>query len=383
MHAQLALIVAIGCGAPPTPMSPEPISCEPRAGEVVLFDHGDYAGSCAPLALGDYPFPSTMQLANDTASSILVGSGARALACTAHDFTGECTYIDRSTPALERNDTMSSVRVEPLPVDCTPGPAQIALFDEPGFAGACVVLGIGDFPRSWLLGIANDAVSSVRVGPGAQALLCAGDGWEEPCAAIATDREQLALNDVVSSVRVLRAGTDCVMRGNDEHASAWEAACSRAHAEILALLETAPQYTLPITVTWDHLATFAAETRGRDIFLDEGAIDPSDKRVLYHELAHVITRYADTPLWLAEGIADWIRGELTGWSDIKCRGADTYAIGYQCAAVMLDFIDAQDPGAIVGLYRRLRTERYDGLIGGREIDAWWRACVAAGPCRPG
>ena len=390
----LILLAACGglAGPPPASSPAAPAgsavpSCDPAPGQIALFEHADYDGRCVTLGAGDYAFPADMLLENDTVSSIFVRQGARALLCTAHGFTGECTYVDRDTPALASNDTLSSIRVEAQPADCVPGPGQIALYEHPSWTGACTVLGIGDFARSPQLGLANDTASSVRVGPGAQALVCAHDDWGEPCVPVRDARHELgALDDAISSVRVLRSGADCIVRaardGKEQHIDAMQTFCSDAYPEILELLATHAVFSPPLTVTWEHLPHFAAEARGRDVFLDERAIDPNDMRVLYHELTHIITKYPDAPLWVSEGIADFVLAELSGWNEVHCSDAQTYLGGYRCAAVMLGYIEKQHPGAMKRMHATLRTEAFDGLIAGRTPLAWWDDCTAAGPCRP-
>jgi hypothetical protein len=47
---------------------------------------------------------------------------------------------------------------------CNPGADQIALYVDANYSGTCVVKGIGNYPDPGSMGIANDAVSSVKIG---------------------------------------------------------------------------------------------------------------------------------------------------------------------------------------------------------------------------
>ncbi len=96
---------------------------------------------------------------------------------------------------------------------CTPGARQIALYDQPNFSGACAILDSGHYLESQAIGLANDTVSSIKVGAGAAATLCWHNNFEGTCESFYNDDNSLADNEVrdnnVSSVRVFSGDTNC------------------------------------------------------------------------------------------------------------------------------------------------------------------------------
>src|SRR5947208_1507627 len=84
----------------------------------------------------------------------------------------------------------------PASAACTPAAGQFAVFTEPGFAGSCAVLGVGDFRHERELGIANDAIASLRVGPGTLVLACRDDDWGQPCSRVTSDLAELTATAV-------------------------------------------------------------------------------------------------------------------------------------------------------------------------------------------
>jgi hypothetical protein len=395
MSARPLIVIAIAA-CRPIVSAPASTHCEPGADQVAVFEHDHFFGACMTLAVGDHVFPEQIGLPDDSASSILVGANVRALGCQARAFGDACAYLDHATPVLGAtpvgNDTLSSLRVEPRPTSCDPEPGQVALFTDPGFAGACVVLGIGDFAHSPELGVPNDTVSSIRVGPATQVLACGGDSWGEPCDPITRDVADLAGSrvgtDTISAVRVLRGGTACVARGANAamapHVATVEAICARDYPRILELLATEQVFSPPLVISFTRLATFTAETRYRDLFIDEVRWNPTDMAMLSHELTHVVTMYPSAPLWITEGVADFVRAELNvsnGWNYYQCRGDETYTAGYGCAAALLRFAENRAPGTVRELHARLRTQAFDGLIAGIPVDDLWRECQR-GPCAP-
>src|SRR3954447_14937547 len=56
---------------------------------------------------------------------------------------------------------------------CDPGANEVAFFQDSGFGGKCAIRGLGDYPHSVDTGLANDSISSIKVGASVQALVCA------------------------------------------------------------------------------------------------------------------------------------------------------------------------------------------------------------------
>ncbi len=89
---------------------------------------------------------------------------------------------------------------------CNPNADQIALFTEPNYGGNCVTKGVGDYPNPSSLGIANDSVSSVKVGSNVKVTLCRDDNYASTCEGFTGDDSDLSNNSIgdnqVSSAKV-------------------------------------------------------------------------------------------------------------------------------------------------------------------------------------
>lgn len=90
-------------------------NCSPQPNEVALFQHANYGGSCIVLSSGDYPNPTSLGIANDTVSSIMIGSNTTATLCQHDAYKGRCETFTDHDPNLTNNylgnDVTSSARV--------------------------------------------------------------------------------------------------------------------------------------------------------------------------------------------------------------------------------------------------------------------------------
>ena len=87
-----------------------------------------------------------------------------------------------------------------LPDSCAnPGPGQVSLYQDANYQGSCSIRGIGQYSNSSNLGVPNDSVSSIRLGPGVAALLCQDANFSGSCKWLASptfgsDRRSTAVN---------------------------------------------------------------------------------------------------------------------------------------------------------------------------------------------
>lgn len=194
--------------------------CTPSPQQVALFEHKNFGGRCVVRNAGSYPNPAATGLANDTLTSIRVGSAAEVVLCTNADFLGDCELYtaDRADLSGTRigNDRMSSIVVRPRGErPCLPRANEIALYLHAGFEGPCVVRAAGDYPTPLAMGIANDAVSAARVGADAQLVGCVDAQYGDHCELFTADvpdffRTRFG-NDRLSSMKVQRRGfQDCL-----------------------------------------------------------------------------------------------------------------------------------------------------------------------------
>jgi hypothetical protein len=179
---------------------------------------------------------------NDKASSVVIPSGWSVLLSSNADGTGGSICInsyvadfgtvnypgtfttinDSVSRAVVFNNNNCSGGGDPGGGNCTPNDNQAALFAEPNYGDPCTTLNIGDYPNAGTMGIANDSVSSVRVGANVELELCLHDNFGN-CSIFTNDDDNLAndsIDEAASSARVkARGGGDpnnvAVCRGID------------------------------------------------------------------------------------------------------------------------------------------------------------------------
>lgn len=99
----------------------------PNNDQIGLYEHADYCGAYKILGIGEYPNPGAIGLANDSISSVKVGSNVKALLCK-HDGFQDCEEFLNNDPNLSDNpvgnDSVSSVKVQPRTTTCpVPSPS--------------------------------------------------------------------------------------------------------------------------------------------------------------------------------------------------------------------------------------------------------------------
>jgi hypothetical protein len=94
--------------------------------------------------------------------------------------------------------------------DCVPKDNQAAFSTNSNYQGACVVLGIGDYPTATSIGLPNDSISSLRVGPDVQVYACRNENFAGSCVLIRGPHPTLANtgmdNDQITSIKVQPIG---------------------------------------------------------------------------------------------------------------------------------------------------------------------------------
>lgn len=102
--------------------------------------------------------------------------------------------------------------------DSPVGSRQVKLFTDDNHKGPCVTLNIGNYPRP-TFGLANDSISSLKVGADVQVVLCQDDDYGGECELFKGNDERLVGNavgnDRASSLKVQLNGTvECVPAAN-------------------------------------------------------------------------------------------------------------------------------------------------------------------------
>ena len=197
-------------------------ACTPGANQVAFFTDANYKGSCVVKGLGNYASAGAIGLPNDSISSVQLGPNAQAVVCKDNNFQGDCILISSSVSFLNNsrvgNDEVSSAKVQTTgTTECMPGNNQVSFYTNADYLGACVVKGIGDYPSADAIGLPNDSISSVRLGPGVQVVLCKDSGFQGDCIVQTASTNYLngsrVGNDQVSSAKVQAVGTTECMPG--------------------------------------------------------------------------------------------------------------------------------------------------------------------------
>jgi hypothetical protein len=90
-------------------------------------------------------------------------------------------------------------------VQCDPGPGQVAFFEHSDFGGRCVIRGVGNYPTASAIGLANDSISSIKVGANAQVFVCEHNSYKGDCELLTSNHSNLGIgNDRISSAKVQR-----------------------------------------------------------------------------------------------------------------------------------------------------------------------------------
>lgn len=229
----VALACAAGCGGAPEDETAASgaaaatraalTGCWPGPNQVAVFVDWFYGSSCNYLNVGVYPDAGSTGLPNDSISSVRVGANVRTRLFQDWEFTGFAQTLWGDADYLGwyavGNDTVSSMRVEPRGLDCqNPPPGAVALFEHANYAGDCVVryawesscptapTGPGYFSAMRCTGLANDTVSSIKVGAGTWAYLCRDWQLGGYCAWENQNQPYLGSlaigNDTLSSMRI-------------------------------------------------------------------------------------------------------------------------------------------------------------------------------------
>ena len=191
--------------------------CTPGAGQAAFFVNADYVAPCTVRGTGTYANAESIGLPNDSISSVRVGAGAQVVVCNDTGFKGDCIVLTSSTPLLNGdrvgNDAVTSAKVQPAGTqECLPPDGQVGLYMHAGFLAPCVVKPQGNYADATAIGLDDKSLSSIRVGKGAQACVCSGEGFTTQCQPYSVDTPWLGdshFDNLTSSVRVQKAGATC------------------------------------------------------------------------------------------------------------------------------------------------------------------------------
>jgi hypothetical protein len=170
-----------GCGASPGSQIDETSTSsaalvgttEPAANQILVCIDANFGGVCLLLGVGFSPY--SVGVPNDSMSSIKVGSAVRVTLCGNGIYGGTCETLPAGARVTNLgtepvgNDSVSSLRVvDASTPECrfgaAPPPGWAFFFRDGGYNGDCAAHQIGEYPTSEDIGLANDSISSLRVG---------------------------------------------------------------------------------------------------------------------------------------------------------------------------------------------------------------------------
>jgi hypothetical protein len=156
---------------------------------------------------------------NDTLSSFRNGLHARVTYCEDANFGGVCaTYGDNvevdflSSSTAPRDNKVSSMRVVDARVvpECrfgaVPPSGWVFLYRDANFLGDCVSLQRGNYTGAFEFGLANDSISSLKIGASLNRVILCKDGinnpgcTSHPTGGFTTNIPTLGENDTTSSL---------------------------------------------------------------------------------------------------------------------------------------------------------------------------------------
>lgn len=190
------------------------------AADVTLYQHCGYKGYSVTLKDGDYSLSRLVArgVKNDDISSVRVTGGSIVTLYEDAGYRGDQRVIRSSTSCLSGfNDEVSSVRVVTRTAAATR--PTVTLYEDCGYRGRSVTVGAGRYSLTALMakGMKNDDVSSIRVSPGAQALLFEHSRQRGRMVDLTSDTSCLVgldFNDTLSSLMV--TSNDFVMERNTQ-----------------------------------------------------------------------------------------------------------------------------------------------------------------------
>lgn len=173
-----------------------------RRGVALYSDEG--FGGREEVFVGDDADLRDNAVPQDSASSVRVAPGCRAVLYEDTDFRGAATLVTESASSL-RDTEVGNDRVSSLEVRCDGGPAGVTLYEHVNYQGRSETF-LRDDPRLTNNFIRQDGVSSARVAPGCVATLYEHSDYGGRSTTLRRDepdlRGTLVGNDKVSSIRV-------------------------------------------------------------------------------------------------------------------------------------------------------------------------------------
>jgi hypothetical protein len=167
--------------------------CVPGPWMVAVFEGLNFSGQCVTYSVGRYPFAfgsgaSGANLPNDTITSYKIGANVALKVCGDAAWTGSCYNAETTDRGdlrqLGFNDAISSLEVYPRTgLPAWPGPDDVLLNANLNFGdchdGVCYAHGgvrsnvaVGRHMNMNYTGIANDALTGIRIGSNRKVRLC-------------------------------------------------------------------------------------------------------------------------------------------------------------------------------------------------------------------
>jgi hypothetical protein len=122
-----------------------------------VYEHINFSGASSTKGPGDYNM-NEMGIANDSISSVKVSPGYMFVGYQHASYQGDVVSTINNVPNLHNlnfGDSISSFKVIPI----------VSIYEDINYRGSMAVQGPGNYNITQM-GVANDSISSVKVGPG-------------------------------------------------------------------------------------------------------------------------------------------------------------------------------------------------------------------------
>jgi hypothetical protein len=189
--------------------------CMPGSRQVAVFAHREFVAPCEIREVGEYPDLAAVPKLKDSISSIRVGQDVQAVLCRRASFAGDCQLFAASDESLIDsrigNDRATSLKVQPRGLrECVPKADEAALFKYREFLAPCVIKKIGDYSDAEAIGLSDNSISSMSIGPAVQVCACENEAFGGNCSPFVNEAPGVGSSiGIISSVKVQPAGAEC------------------------------------------------------------------------------------------------------------------------------------------------------------------------------
>jgi hypothetical protein len=145
-----------GSGSGGTTTPPPPPTCTPASSQAALFVGKNFMGQCVVLNGGTYNDPSSMNIPNDSVSSVKVGANAKLELCRDSGLSNTCQWFSSDNSDLSTTSIGAAQASSAQVVDLS---QYVTLCSSVQLQGNCKSFGPGTVPDLSVYGLSSNVVS--------------------------------------------------------------------------------------------------------------------------------------------------------------------------------------------------------------------------------